>query len=222
LLDTVGTTGTRKEFLHRHDIPEKARCIGLLPGSRSKEVSALLPVFLKSAEKLQEKTGERFTWLIPLASTISEREMFEQGIGDYADRLDIRVIKGDRYDLMAACETVVAASGTVTLELALLGVPMIVTYKVAPLTYYLGRLLVKIKYFSLVNLIAEKQVVPELLQNQVCPEAIAGLLFDLTNDLPQRAAMLEGLTEVRKRLGTAGASTRAADLALKMLGAEVQ
>jgi lipid-A-disaccharide synthase len=218
LLDTVAITESRTDFLNRHGVDPGRKCIGILPGSRSREISSLLPIFLEAALKLQEKSPEQLTFLIPLASTISEEQLEQQGLSRYKKLLDIRIVKGERYNLMAACSAVVAASGTVTLELALLCVPMIVTYKFSPLTYYLGKLLIKLKYFSLVNLIAERDIVPELLQKQVCPEVIASTLFDLTYNAQMRDEMKKGLIEVCEKLGNTGASERAAELALKILG----
>lgn len=118
---------------------------------------------------------------------------------------------------MASCDSVVAASGTVTLELALLNTPMVVTYKLSPFTYMLGKLLVKLDYFSLVNLIAEKEIVPELLQDQVTPEAIASMLNELTFNKEKRKTVVDGLAFVRELLGSKGASDKAASLALNML-----
>lgn len=223
LLDSVSTDLTRVEFLRKHGLVGKDQAnddqvvVGLLPGSRSKEIAFLLPTFLQAAEKLQQKCSKRLTFLIPLASTISEGELSAQGIEEYQKRLDLHVIRGDRYNLMAACDAVVAASGTVTLELALLDTPMVVTYKLAPLTYFLGKLLIKLRFFSLVNLIAEKEVVPELLQEEVCPESISEHLLNLLEDQSRREKMLVGLAEVRHLMGGAGASAKAADLALKIL-----
>ena len=220
LLDTVRISGTRAAFLEKHGIKPEARCIGLLPGSRAREITFLLPVFLEAALLLQRQVAERLTFLVPLASTISEQELLAQGLDTYRSQLDIRIIKGERYDLMAACESVVAASGTVTLELALLDIPMVVTYKLSPISYVLGKLLVKLKHFSLVNLIAEKEVVPELLQRQVRPETISAMLHALTYNDQKRAEIQRGLAVVRQRLGGEGASARAAELALTMLNSK--
>jgi len=223
LLDSVNADLSRAEFLVKHGLAEKGSepdvrtLVGLLPGSRSKEIAFLLPTFLQAAEQLQQKSKKQLTFLIPLASTISEQELVDQGLHEFQQRLDLHVIRGDRYNLMAACDAVVAASGTVTLELALLDTPMVVTYKLAPLTYFLGSLLIDLEFFSLVNLIAAKEVVPELLQKEVCPEQISAQLLCLLEDQAIRQKMLTGLAEVRQQLGGAGASGKAAELALKLL-----
>jgi len=179
-------------------------------------VALLLPVFLAAARQLQQTCDEQLSFLIPLASTITTSDLDLADLDGYQD-LDIRIIKGERYNLMAACDCAVAASGTVTLELALLDVPMVVAYKLAPLTYRLGTLLIDLPHFSLVNLIAGTEVVPELLQDQVTPEAISHHLHAFLYNTETRAVVLDGLESVRQQLGTEGASDRAAQLAVKIL-----
>jgi lipid-A-disaccharide synthase len=217
LLDSVQTSLTRDEFRSQLALDKKTRCIGLLPGSRLREVSSLLPDFMAAAEKLDRQTNQRLVFVIPRASTISLDDLNHSGVKEFSDRLDLRVIEDDRYSLMAACDCVVAASGTVTLELAILGVPMVVTYRVAPASYRLGRLLVTLEHFSLVNLIAGYQVVPELLQDQVTPERICKELALLLNVYSVKERMRHGLRVVRKKLGSSGASRRAAELAFELL-----
>lgn len=217
LLDTVEISENRDVFLKRLSISHDSVCIGLLPGSREREISTLLPIFLEAAKLLQEKIDKKITFLIPLASTITETELNKHGVEEYSQYLDIHVVSENRYNMMAACNTVVAASGTVTLELALLNTPMVVTYRLSPLSYFLGNLLVKLKHFSLVNLIAEREIVPELLQDEVTPEKIALLLHELSFDQEKRSQLLDGLGTVRKVLGGKGASDKAASLALEMI-----
>ncbi len=216
LMDAVRTTMSRDQFLARHQIPPHAKVIGLLPGSRRREISSLLPDFLAAADRLARARADECVFLIPRASTVSRRLLEEHGLGRYERRICCRVVDEDRYDLMAACDAVVAASGTVTLELAILGTPAVVTYRVTPRTYFLGRLLIRnIEFFSLVNLVAGRQVVPELLQHEVTPENIAAELEKIAWDVNVHARIREGLAEVTARLGGRGASRRAARIALE-------
>ncbi len=217
LLDTVRTNTTRKQFLQLHDISPATRCIGLFPGSRRREVSSLLPVFLNAAAILQKNSGEKIVFFIPRAATIGSEEFAAAGLDSCNHALDIRIIEKNRYDMMAACDAVVTASGTVTLELAILEVPMIVVYKLAPLTYQLARRLIKVDFFSLVNLIAGYAAVPELLQHEVTATAIAAELSAITILPARRMRMRQALSEVREKLGASGASAKAATVALQML-----
>ena len=159
------------------------------------------------------------TFLLPQAPTIDRTLLDAHGLQAAQQNIDIRVITEDRYSMMAACDAVVAASGTVLLELAILGVPTVATYRVSSLTYILGRLLIRgLRFFSLVNLIGEREIIPELLQDAVTPERIAQELEPLVQPGPQRSAMVEGFVYVRQRLGGPGASKRAALVALNVLG----
>ncbi len=217
LLDSVGTVQAREEFCAAHGLDSERKLIGILPGSRNREIKALLPEFLAAAELLQSKCRERPIFLIPVAPTIEAAELSESGVADFRSRLEIHLITNNRYDLMAACDAIVAASGTATLEIMLLDTPMVVAYKLAPLTYQLGKLLVKIDYFSLVNLIAGKQVVLELLQHQANREAISAELYRLIYDDRRRQEIFTGYRQSRDKLGERGASEKAAALALLLL-----
>lgn len=217
LLDTVKTGVTKTQFCKLHDISDKARCIGLFPGSRKREVSSLLPIFLSAAKSLQDNSPDKIIFFIPKASTIGSHEFDAAGLPGYQQNLDIRIIEDNRYDMMAACDAVVTASGTVTLELAILEVPMIVVYKLSPLTYQLGKRLVKVDFFSLVNLIAGYAAVPELLQHEVTAGKIAEELSAITTQPARMQEMKQALKEVKDKLGESGASEKAATVALQML-----
>jgi len=217
LMDSVHTTLPVKEFLAKFSIPSTQTVIGLLPGSRTKEVAALLPIFLEAAKILQQSSSRELCFLIPRASTITREFLEEHGVEKFGKQLNLRIIEHNRYDIMAACKAAVTASGTVTLELAILGIPLLTTYKISPKTYLLGRLLVKLQHFSLVNLVAGKEVIPELLQHEVTPENIAIHLHSLISDDKIRSDMLIGLANTKKRLGSPGASQRAAAICLELL-----
>ena len=219
LMDSVKPQKSAQEFRQDLGLGADTRLIGLLPGSRRKEIATLLPVFLQAAKLLAEYQ-DNLTFLLPKAPTIEQELLDEHGLHQAQEYLDIRVISEDRYAMMAACDAAVAASGTVLLELAILDVPTVATYRLSPMTYRLGRLLIRgLKYFSLVNLIGDRVIIPELLQDAVTPERIANELKPLITDSAAREAMLAGFKEVRERLGGPGASKRAAGVALNLLGA---
>lgn len=217
VLDAVQVKMSRQEFCKKYSIEEDRAIVGILPGSRRKEVAFLLPVFLEAAKRMQQKYSRELTFVLPLASTLTIDDLNKAGLEKYKDDLDIRILKEDRYDLMAACDAVAAASGTVTLELAVLDVPMVVAYMFSPISYFVGRFLIDIPYFSLVNIIAGKNVVTELLQNQVHPAAVEIELARILFDENAMNEIKKGLSVVRRKVGGKGASQKAAKLALETL-----
>lgn len=217
LMDSVVTTTDKHEFRQALSIGPDQTVVGLLPGSRRKEITSLLPDFLAAAQRLTERTDLKPVFVIPKASTVSRQLLEENGVNEYLNRLDIRIVEQNRYDLMACCDAAVAASGTVTLELAILGIPTVTAYRVSPRTYRLGRLLIKLPWFSLVNLIAGRSIIPELLQDEVTPANISRELAAMLVDEKHRNSMLQGLGEVQSKLGPPGASKRAAEIALAMV-----
>jgi lipid-A-disaccharide synthase len=214
LLDSVQITQTREIFLQSLGIAQDSTVIGILPGSRRREIAAMLPVFLAAAKLMREQLVKP-VFVLPLAPILSENDLLASGLAEAG--VEVRVIRENRYELMAACNAVMAASGTVSLELAILDVPMVIAYRISPLTYFLGRRLIKVQYASLVNLVAGREVVPELLQHAALPENIARATVRLVTDQAARNCQLAGLAEVRERLGGAGASAKAARLALEMI-----
>ena len=214
LMDSVKTSMEKKEFLQRHDIPADKILVGILPGSRKKEIKTMLPIFLEAAKKLADEHKE-ILFLLPLAPTLSRADLDDNGLRDV--KFDIRVISKNRYDLMAACDLALAASGTVTLELAILDVPMLVAYRLSPLTHFLGHRFIKVKYASLTNLIVNSEIVTELLQDEARSDNIVRELTSLLPGGKKRDKMLAGLSRVRARLGEGGASKRVAALALETI-----
>ncbi len=187
--------------------------IGLLPGSRREEIRKLLPVMIEAVEILKGRYP-RIRCILPLAKTING-EMVERFIQTSVLPVDIR--SGDIYGALSECHMALVASGTATLDVAIMGVPMVVAYKIAPISYRLGRMLIRVPFIGLVNLVAGKQAVPELIQQDVTPKRLAEAALPLLESASIRDRMITELRSVRKRLGSGGASKRAARIAIEMM-----
>ena len=186
----------------------------LMPGSRKQEILNLLPDMLAAAEKItQQVPGCQF--FLPVASTIS-REMLRTLLNKY--NVHVTLTNDQTYDLMNICDVAVAASGTATLETSLLKVPTVIIYRVATLTYLIGKQLVKIPDIGLPNIVAGRRIVPELLQDDVNPEAIAAETVRLLIDGEARRQVLADLEEVHTKLGETGAVNRVAEVILEVAG----
>jgi lipid-A-disaccharide synthase len=189
--------------------------IALLPGSRGKEISSLLPEMARAANLLlREKPRARF--ILPLASTI-HREDVEKYLPPEFQALTI--VEGKTYEAIQAAEVAIVASGTATLETAILGRPMVIIYRISPLSYWIGRALVHVNCIGLANIVAGKKIVPELLQGEACGEKISDAVLKILNEPDYRETMIAGLKEVRKTMGGSGAAARVAQIALKMVSA---
>jgi lipid-A-disaccharide synthase len=213
-LDTVAAWD-RGELERRPGLILKGQpLLGLLPGSRQNEVRALLPVMLEAAASLATRMPHA-KFLLPLASTIRAAQVRPLLQGrDFP----LTVMEGRTHEAIQACDVIVAASGSVTLEAAILGTPLVIVYKVHRLSYEIGRRLIRVKHIGLVNLVAGETVAPELIQDQVTPEGIAKEVMGILKDPDRQAWIRSRLEEVRRRLGSPGASFRAAAIALSFLG----
>lgn len=191
--------------------------IALLPGSRVNEVEALLPVMLDTVRLLAEE--------IPLFARLVRASTIPAGMLEEAvdlSGLPVRVVPAaERFEAVASSHVALCASGTATLEVGLLGTPMAVLYRLGSWTYLLGRLLVRLPYVSLVNLVLGREVVPELLQARAHPERVRDLVLALVRDPEAVEGMRAGLAELRGRLGEKGASARAAREVAARLRVEV-
>jgi lipid-A-disaccharide synthase len=179
--------------------------LALLPGSRMSEVEAMLPAMLGAAARIAEELPV-FVRLIKAPGI--PVEALEEAIA--LSGLPVRISDRDRFQAIADSHLALCASGTATLEVGLLGTPLLVLYRLASWTYLLARVLVRLPYVSLVNLVLEKEAVPELLQGQAKPEKIAREALALLGDRQRVAAMRGDLARLRARLGERGASARAA------------
>ena len=193
---------------------EQGFVMGLLPGSRETEISALFETMVKSASIIRQRVG-KIRFLVSAAPSVDHGRM-ERIMAPYNKENIFFLVKGPPQAIFESADLIVAASGTVTLEAAICGVPMIIVYKLSPLSFLIGRLFVQIRYVGLANIIAGKEVAPELLQNDATPEKIADTAVSLfTAENLKR--MGEKLLMVRKLLGGKGASLRTARLAMEML-----
>jgi len=188
--------------------------IGLVPGSREKEVTALLPAMLKAAVRIKNAIpSARF--LVSSADTI-HRDVVESISSPYESSIDIEIVGSRVEPVFRRSQLLVAASGTVTLEAALHGVPTVIVYKVSPISYWLGKRLIKVKHIGIVNLISQKELMPELIQDDASPENIARAVTDLARNWRRRQRIVTELTGIRARLGGAGASDRVASIAMRL------
>jgi lipid-A-disaccharide synthase len=211
LLESVKAAGDRGATLSKIGLDASKPVIALLPGSRRGEVSRHLPVMREAALRL---SGESIQFLCVCASTIDAAEVAGKL---HHPLLHIPIVQNDRYEAIHAADLVWTASGTATLETALLGRPMIIVYRLSWLTYVIARLLVRVEHIGMVNLIAGERLVPELVQNEVTPERLIAETRTLLADAPARSHITQRLVELRERLGGPGAADRVADLALALM-----
>jgi lipid-A-disaccharide synthase len=214
LLDVIRVKDEEAIPRSRYLKNEASLVVGLLPGSRLSEISQLLPVMLDAATIITREIS-RVEFLVPLASTIRKEEVTSYLRGR---DLDLTVVEDNTHEVIQICEMIIAASGTVTLEAAILGTPLIVVYKVNPLTYWLGKRLVQVEHVALANIVAGETVAPELIQHEVTSERIAQEAMGILEDSKRQAWIRQRFSEVREKLGSPGASVRAAAIALELMG----
>ena len=205
LVGSVRATKDRREFCESHGLISGRPLVTVLPGSRSGELAHHLPVLREACARIHAKMPVQF-----VIAAAHPRDVSLLQVG-WPSTAKVAVVEGETYNALAAADTAIISSGTATVEAALLDAPMVVVYRVSPLTATLAKPLVRTPYFAMVNLIAEHQVVPELVQDDLTPERVAAATIQLLQDPNSRSAMKSSLAEVRKRLGPPGAVDRAAD-----------
>lgn len=212
MADLVNVTMGRDRAASSFGLDPARRIVGLFPGSRKSEISRLLPVIVGAARLLHRRFPD-IRFVLPLASTLREE--------DLAPHLDatlpLTVVRERIHDLIRACDAVVSVSGTVTLEVALVGTPLVVIYKLSPLTYRIARRLVKVDHIGLCNIVAGETVARELIQDDASPEKIAEEIGRILADRDYGEQCSARLAAVRERLGGGGADDRVAALTLDLL-----
>jgi lipid-A-disaccharide synthase len=196
--------------------PQDGTVIGLVPGSRENEIIRHLPVMLDSAGILKERL-KQVTFLISHAPSVELRRI-QTIIEGHRLRAEIDVISDDVEKVFERSDVIVAASGTVTLQAAIHGMPMVIIYKVSPISFWLGKALVRVPNIGLVNLVAGEQLVPELVQHEANAANIASTLESMLGDKTRLDSLKQQLFALRNVMGGGGASEKVADLALEMLG----
>ena len=204
---------TRDEARKQFGLDSGRRTVGLFPGSRHGEIKRLLPTILAAAKLLNERFDD-LQFILPLASSLTPAD-----INPYLDSsgLSVKVVADKGYDVMQVCDAIITVSGTVTLEIALMAVPMVIIYRVSPLTYAIGIRLIKVDHFGICNIVAGERVVRELLQHEAEPVHIADEISHILTDPDYADGIRYKLATVRDKLGSGGGSARVARLALEMV-----
>jgi len=212
LLDVLATPPSIEQARARYRTPDITTLIGLLPGSRQSELRSLLPIFLDTAEILQKQLP-KVSFVIPVAPSLHPSS-FETALLDRD--LPVRLVTGDTYGVVRACDLLLTVSGTATLEAAILGTPMIIINRVSDLSYYLGRHLIRVNYIGLPNLVAGRQIVSEFVQNDARPELVAAEALNLLEHPERLEQQRQDLARVRNELGEPGVAERVARLVREM------
>jgi lipid-A-disaccharide synthase len=213
LLDLVRPGMGRDQAALSLGLEPGRRTVGLFPGSRKSEIAKLLPDILEAARLLQARLPE-LQFVLPLASSLRPEDIAPQVA---RSGLQVTVVSGRNHDVMVACDAAISVSGTVTMELALVGIPMVIVYRVSGLTYQIGKRVIKLPHIGICNIVAEKGIVKELIQHEVTPEAMAREIGNLLEDQRYADRMREEFSNVRTKLGSGGALGRLARVALGMM-----
>jgi lipid-A-disaccharide synthase len=204
LIDLIGVTSDRTQLLSSHGLDPEAPTVAILPGSRPNEVRAILPILTAASAQIRARIPN-VQFVVARAPHLTSTLFAPLGASSR-----VAIIEGRADDVLNASDVVVTASGTATVQTALHERPMVIVYRLSPLTYHLGRPFVKLDTFGMVNLVSGRRIVPELMQDGFTPERVAEEVRSLLTDRARADAMRADLREMRSRLGEAGASRRAA------------
>lgn len=210
LLDAVAPHYDRQALRRQFGVEASAPVVGLLPGSRVAEINMLLPLLLATAAKLAAADPQT-RFLLAQASSIDDNLL--QGLLAQSS-VPVQVVRDQASEVMAASDVLLIASGTATLQAAVVETPMVLLYKTTPLTYRLARWLIRVKWIGLVNLVAGRSIVPELIQDEATPDRLSQEVRRLLTDSKAYNEMKSGLRQVKQSLGEPGASRRAAQVVL--------
>jgi lipid-A-disaccharide synthase len=214
LMDTAYSPLTKEEARSRLALDERDNVITLLPGSRTAEVRRLLPPMLDAAALIEEGLAEPVRFIICAANSIDDAEL---------DRLidagpsSVKVVRNDMYTALRASDAAITASGTATLETALIGAPMVIVYRVSAITYQIAKWLVGVKEIGLPNIVAPKSFIKELVQEDATPENIADEILQILKDSGKRNAMMRAYEDIRASLGDGSPADKAAAAVMSVI-----
>jgi len=215
LVDLTKPSATRDRFLADRGLNPSSPTIAILPGSRPNEVARILPT-LAAAAGLIRRGVQGAQFVVARAPRLDDA-LFDALRGDGVG-VPFTLVEGDADTVLASADVALTASGTATVQAALHDTPMVVVYRMTPLSFQLARRVVKVDTIGMVNLIAGEKIVPELVQDAFTAEAVAREAIDIMTDARRAARIREGLARVRGRLGGPGASRRAAEAILRVIG----
>jgi len=215
LVELTRMAASKQQFLEARGLSASAPAVAILPGSRANEVSRILPDLVEAAGRIRAAVPD-VQFLVARAPNLAN-ELFAPL--QRANLPRTVMVEGDTDTVLESAGAAMLASGTATVQAALHDTPMVVVYRVSPLTYALGRRLLTVDTFGMVNLIAGRKIVPELIQHDFTPSAVATEIVSMLTDAGRAATMRDGLRDVREKLGPAGASRRAATAILRVLRA---
>ena len=215
LMDELTDEDLLQIFQPYSNLNSEQKIISLFPGSRTKEVSLHLPIMIQSAILLREKLPN-LRFIISCAPSIKATQL-ERILSAYRQKDFFEIVNEDAPTIFKKSQLALAKSGTVTLEAAIYATPCIIIYKVSPLSYHLGRYLIRVKYIGLANLISDREIFPELIQTKASPKLIAETAEHMLTETHGFENLQAELLEIRKKLGKPGASDRVAELALDLM-----
>lgn len=214
LVDEVYAEADKSTLLKNYGLNGERKIIGLFPGSRRGEIHKILPIQLETARYIKQKHPQ-IQFVLAVASTLDKSEI-ESQCNDYQD-LGITFVQDLPYNVMSICDAIVTASGTATLEIGLMEIPSAITYRISSISYAIFKRMVTIKNVGLVNIVAEKEIVKEFIQNDAVPDKIGEEICRIMEQRVYRENMINNLKKVKQKLGKQGGSRNVAQLAFKML-----
>jgi lipid-A-disaccharide synthase len=214
LLDNIPRDLDKHKIRKELGLGERDIVLGLLPGSRDEEVKRVLPPMLGAAEILSSRHRD-IKYVLPMAATVSP-DVVRTAVNKSPSN-NIIIWVQDIYKILSVCDLAMVTSGTATLETAIMGVPMVIAYRMSKPSFWVARRVVKVPCAGLVNLVAGKKIVPELIQDEVTPEKLADKILSILENEEVKTTMINNLGMVKDKLGTPGASLRTARIALQMM-----